>query len=482
MPASTKARILIVDDDKTIRWSLTTRLKEEGYDIDEAADAKTARNALSANQYDLLLLDYRLPDGNGFDVLKHAKTIDPSQLAIFMTTFATVKNATESMRLGAYDYIDKPFDLDELVLTIEKALETLRLRTVLQRTEQNQRSEFGIDNLIGQAPASAELRRLVVKIAKSVASSVLITGESGTGKGLVARAIHYEGPGADQPFMNITCTALPETLLETELFGHEKGAFTDARLAKKGLFELADGGTVFLDEIGDLPLSLQSKLLRFLEDKTFRRLGGTKDTRVDVRIIAATNKNLQAAAKAGTFRLDLYYRLNVVPVEVPPLRERKEDVAELVKHFLRKYAVDFGKRIDGFEPETIKRLEAYPWPGNIRELRNVIERAVLLAETETLSDLDLPPEIRSFGEASTAKPNQHYFTLPAAGVDIEAVEHDLLLQALERARGNKTRAGKLLNLKRDAIRYWMKKFHIADDEGSAEKQATEVDPESSASV
>jgi transcriptional regulator with PAS, ATPase and Fis domain len=309
------------------------------------------------------------------------------------------------------------------------------------------------------------LRRLVVKVAKSVATSILITGETGTGKGLVARAIHYEALDPERPFMNITCTALPETLLESELFGHEKGAFTDARLAKKGLFELADGGTVFLDEIGDMPASLQGKLLRFLEDKSFRRLGGTRDIRVDVRIIAATNKNLQEAARNGTFRLDLFYRLNVVPVEVPPLRERQEDVIELVTHFVRKYSSDFQKRVDGFDAEAKKRLEVYPWPGNVRELRNVTERAVLLAETETLGILDLPPEIRAFGASYSPGNTRRYFTLPPEGVDIEEVEHDLLVQALERVRGNKTRAGKLLNLKRDAIRYWMRKFHIADAEG-----------------
>jgi DNA-binding NtrC family response regulator len=457
-------RILVVDDEKLIRWTLRERLEKEGYVVAEAEAGLPAIEFLRQEEFDLLLLDFKLPDIDGIEVLRHAKERRPAPAVILMTAFASVQNAVEAMRLGAYHYVKKPFNLDELVLDCEKALETVSLRAEVSRYHSLDRARFSVANLVGSAPQTQAIRTLVQRVAKSGARTILITGETGTGKGLVARAIHFESDQAGTPFLNVTCTALPENLLESELFGHEKGAFTDARVMKKGLFELADGGTVFLDEIGDLPLPLQGKLLRFLEDKTFRRLGGTRDISVDVRIVAATNRDLKQAVKEGKFRNDLYYRLNVIPIPIPPLQQRKADISDLVRHFVATYSEEFKKVIKGFDGEAEKALLAYSWPGNIRELKNTIERAILLADADVLTAEDLPFEIR---DGSAAAVRTSTFTLPKEGVDLDQVHKDLLLQALERARYNKTAAGKQLGLNRDQVRYWMRKYGIAD------KQAVE---------
>jgi len=457
-------RILVVDDEKLIRWTLRERLEKEGYVVAEAEAGLPAIEFLRQEEFDLLLLDFKLPDIDGIEVLRHAKERRPAPAVILMTAFASVQSAVEAMRLGAYHYVKKPFNLDELVLDCEKALETVSLRAEVSRYHSLDRARFSVANLVGSAPQTQQIRTLVQRVAKSGARTILITGETGTGKGLVARAIHFESDQAGTPFLNVTCTALPENLLESELFGHEKGAFTDARVTKKGLFELADGGTVFLDEIGDLPLPLQGKLLRFLEDKTFRRLGGTRDISVDVRIVAATNRDLKQAVKEGKFRNDLYYRLNVIPIPIPPLQQRKADISDLVRHFVATYSEEFKKVIKGFDGEAEKALLAYAWPGNIRELKNTIERAILLADHDVLTAEDLPFEIRD-GSAASARAST--FTLPKEGVDLDQVHKDLLLQALERARYNKTAAGKQLGLNRDQVRYWMRKYGIAD------KQAVE---------
>ena len=458
-------RILVVDDEKLIRGTLRDRLEKEGYLVGEADTGAAAMEQLRQEEWDLLLLDFKLPDTDGLEILRHAKERRPAPAVILMTAFASVQNAVEAMRLGAYDYVKKPFNLDELVLECERALETVLLRAEVSRYHSLDRARFSVQNLVGNSSQTQQIRTLVQRVAKSGARTILITGETGTGKGLVARAIHYESDQAGTPFLNVTCTALPETLLESELFGHEKGAFTDARVMKKGLFEVADSGTVFLDEIGDMPLSLQGKLLRFLEDKTFRRLGGTRDISVDVRIVAATNRELKQAVKEGRFRNDLYYRLNVIPIPIPPLAQRKGDVMELARHFVATYAEEFKKTIKGFDAESEKALIAYPWPGNIRELKNTIERAILLADHEVLTLEDLPFEIRDGAASSAARPAT--FQLPKEGVDLDQVHKDLLLQALERVRFNKTAAGKLLGLNRDQVRYWMRKYGIPD------KQAVE---------
>jgi DNA-binding NtrC family response regulator len=462
--AARHRRILVVDDEKLIRWTLRERLEKEGHVVLEADTGAVALDVLRQEEVDLLLLDFKLPDTDGLEILRAAKERRPAPAVILMTAFASVQSAVEAMRLGAYDYVKKPFNLEEMVLEVGRALETVTLRAEVSRYQSLDRARFAIANLIGSSKKTQEIRTLVQRVAKSGARTILITGETGTGKGLVARAIHWESEQAGTPFLNVTCTALPETLLESELFGHERGAFTDARATKKGLFELADTGTVFLDEIGDLPLSLQGKLLRFLEDKTFRRLGGTRDISVDVRIVAATNKDLKAAVKEGRFRSDLYYRLNVIPIPIPPLAQRKEDVPDLVRHFVSLYAEEFKKSGTGFDADAERALAAYPWPGNIRELKNTIERAMLLAEKPALGLDDLPFEIREGGGGARAAT----FVLPRDGVDLDDVHKDLLLQALERARFNKTAAGKLLGLNRDQVRYWMRKYKIADRAPAAE--------------
>jgi DNA-binding NtrC family response regulator len=364
-----------------------------------------------------------------------------------------VENAVEAMKLGAYHYINKPFNLDEVALVVEKALETSRLRREVRNLRTSQGSEYGFDAVIGASPAMAEVKALLRRIASSPASTVLLTGETGTGKDLAAKAIHYNSDRAARPFVNITASALPEPLLESELFGHERGAFTDARQQKRGLLETANGGTVFLDEIGEMAPGLQAKLLRFLEEKTFKRVGGLADIHVDVRVIAATNRDLEAEVHAGKFREDLFYRLQVMPVTLPSLRKRPGDVALLVDYFIDRFNREFRKRVRGARPAAMAMLEQYPWPGNIRELRNAVERAMLLIDHEWIE----PDDLTTLARSSTA-PVQ--FRLPPGGVVLEDIERDLVIQALERARGNQTHAGHLLGINRDQVRYRIEKFQL----------------------
>jgi len=356
------------------------------------------------------------------------------------------------MKLGAYHYVNKPFNLDEVVLLVQKALETIELRREVKALRVTQGAEFGFDAIIGQSPAMQQIKALLARVAASPASTVLLTGETGTGKDLAAKAIHYNSDRAAKPFVNITCSALPEQLLESELFGHERGAFTDARQQKRGLFETADGGTVFLDEIGEMTPGLQSKLLRFLEEKTFKRVGGLTDIRVDVRVIAATNRDLEEEVRAGKFREDLFYRLQVMPIVLPSLRSRRGDVAQLAKWYVEKYNQEFRKRVRGLTPETIAVLEHYGWPGNVRELRNVIARAMLLVERDWLT----PEDFSALPRGSRATT----FKLPPEGLNLEEVERDLLLQALDRTDWNQTHAGRLLGINRDQVRYRIEKFGL----------------------
>jgi DNA-binding NtrC family response regulator len=446
------ASILIVDDEELVRWSLRERLRRDGHAISEAGTAAAAVEQVAAGGIDLVLLDLRLPDGDGLGVLRRVKELAPETLAIMMTAFSTVENAVEAMRLGAYHYVNKPFNLDEVALVVEKALETSRLRREVRTLRTSQGREYGFDAVIGASPAMVQAKSLLARVASSPASTVLLTGETGTGKDLAAKAIHYNSDRAAKPFVNITCSALPEQLLESELFGHERGAFTDARQQKRGLFETADGGTVFLDEVGEMMPGLQSKLLRFLEEKTFKRVGGLADVRVDVRVIAATNRHLEAEVEAGTFREDLFYRLQVMPILLPPLRERTGDIPLLVSYYVDRYNGEFKKRVKGVTPEAMAILEQYRWPGNIRELRNTIERAMLLMDREWLEPGDFTSLARSGGLMQ--------FHLPPQGVVLEEIERQLLMQALERAGGNQTHAGHLLGINRDQVRYRIEKFGL----------------------
>ena len=447
------ATVLVVDDEPLIRWSLVNRLKEEGY---RTLEAGTASDAVAQHRdgADLLLLDYALPDATGLDVLKQVKETDPDTLVIMLTANTDVGTAVSAMKQGAFHYANKPFDLDEIVLLVEKALETTQLRREVRTLRARQAQPYGLDSIVGDSDAIKSVRALLQKIGVSPASTVLLTGESGTGKDLAAKVIHYSSTRANKPFMNITCSALPETLLESELFGHERGAFTGADRQKRGLIESADGGTVFLDEIGEMVPLLQAKLLRFLEEKAFKRVGGATDIKVDVRVIAATNRSLEDEVKKGRFREDLYYRLNVMAVPLPPLRDRRSDIPLLINHYIDAFNVEFRKKIRGVSPTAVTALQSYAWPGNVRELRNAVERGMLLSESAELNESNFPVLSAAPGELSTG------IGLPSSGINLEALERSLVVQALERAGWNQTRAATLLGLNRDQIRYRVEKFAL----------------------
>lgn len=450
MPSAT---ILIVDDEQLIRWSIASRLKEEGYQVLEAGTAAEAMT-LRREGVDLTLLDIGLPDASGLTVLKQIKEADTDALVIMLTAHTGVQTAVEAMKNGAFHYLNKPFDLDEVALLVEKALETTQLRREVRTLRAQKAQPFGPESIVGQSAPIIAVRAMLQKIGVSPASTVLLTGESGTGKDLAAKVIHYSSNRATRPFMNITCSALPETLLESELFGHERGAFTGADRQKRGLLESADGGTVFLDEIGEMVPLLQAKLLRFLEEKSFKRVGGAADVKVDVRVIAATNRSLQDEVKKGNFREDLFYRLNVMAVPLPPLRDRRDDVPRLLTHYIDGFNTEFRKKIKGVTPGALKALQAYSWPGNVRELRNAVERAMLLTEGNELDESLFPMLTAASAELSSG------MGLPAGGINLEELEHSLVVQALERSGWNQTKAATLLGLNRDQIRYRVEKFKL----------------------
>jgi DNA-binding NtrC family response regulator len=450
MPSPT---VLVVDDEQLIRWSLVNRLTDEGYRV---LEAETGAQALQRYRegVDLVLLDYRLPDSDGLAVLKEIKSSDPDALVILLTAFSSVEMAVEAMKHGAYHYANKPFNLDEIVMLVEKALETTRLRREVRALRATQAQPYSLERIVGESDVMVGIRALLQKIASSPATTVLLTGESGTGKDLAAKVIHYASDRASRPFMNITCSALPETLLESELFGHERGAFTGADRQKRGLLESADGGTVFLDEIGEMVPMLQAKLLRFLEERAFKRVGGSQDLHVDVRVIAATNRTLEDEVRQGRFREDLFYRLNVVPIMLPPLRQRPDDIPMLINFYVDSYNREFRKHIRRVAPAAMDRLKSYGWPGNVRELRNAVERAMLLVEGEELTADQFPVTGTRLARLSDG------VELPASGVDLEQLERSLVVQALERSSWNQTKAAGLLGLNRDQIRYRIEKFKL----------------------
>lgn len=450
-----KQKVLVVDKDRQLYRTLAAQLIEQGYEVIYLGNGQEALNQLAEKAPDLVLLEQQLTDMDGLEVLRQARLVDEDLNIILVTASDMAQVAVQALRIGAFECLKKPFNADELLLVVERALEASQLKREVEQLRSERSDRKGIDSIIGRSRCLEDVLAMVRKIARSEASTVFIQGESGTGKELIAQAIHYESSRAEQPFLAINCAAVPETLLESELMGHERGAFTDAKVLKKGLFELADGGTLFLDEIGDMQLSMQAKLLRVLEERSFRRVGGTRDIKIDVRIVSATNRDLQKAMEEKTFRNDLYYRIGVIPIVLPPLRDRRDDIIPLAEHFLTLFNREFGKQVHGISRMAEKILMEYDWPGNIRELKNVIERAVILECEETLLVENLPQELveRTVGTSGPLN-----FRLPPEGIDIEDVERELIRQALEMAEGNQTQAARLLNLGIDALRYRMKKF------------------------
>ncbi|MBN1164459.1 MAG: sigma-54-dependent Fis family transcriptional regulator [Candidatus Krumholzibacteriota bacterium] len=444
-------KVLIIDDEKAIRWSLGEALKNQGYDVEEADKGKKGIKLFMEDPADIVILDLKLPDSSGIEVLKVLREEDPELPVVMMTAYGEVETAVEAIKNGAYDFLLKPFQLEKMKVTLMHALENRRLKSELKDIREKERQTHDFKNILGKSKLMQEVFRKVKKIGESKASTILIQGESGTGKELVARAIHDSSRGGEiRPFLEINCAALPETLLESELFGHEKGAFTDAKFRKKGLFELSEGGTIFLDEIGEMGVTLQSRLLRVLENKTFRRVGGVKDLRVNTRIVAATNRDLKQAIKEGSFRNDLYYRLQVIPIYLPPLRDRKEDISLLANYFIDVFNKEFKKKVKKIGPEVTRHLQDYSWPGNVRELKNAIERAILLeAEDELLPEqLLLTYEHESPGDSGSANLslNELY---PMSIKDMEKV---LICKTLDETGGNKSRAARILGISRQTLR------------------------------
>jgi len=458
-----KAKILVIDDEKLLRWSLQQNLSKEGFNVITAENGSKGLDLFFEEQPDITLLDVHLPDVSGINILENIKKENRDAITIMITAFGDIQTAVKTIKIGAYDFVEKPFNMDKLKILIGKAVETVSLRKEVLQFRSLLSRKYGFDNIIGKSPEMLRIYDIIKKVSMSDASTILLQGESGTGKDLVAKIIHYESKRADRPFMDINCTALPETLIESELFGHEKGAFTDAKQMKKGLFELSDGGTAFLDEIADMKTSTQAKLLKVIENKTFKRIGGIKDVAVDLRIIAATNKNLGEEVRKGNFREDLYYRLKVIPVVLPPLRERGEDILLLAKYFIEDFNREFKKNVKKISKGTEISFLQYAWPGNVRELRNVIERAMILENDDYILPEHLPPELLSKEREPEHDVERGPIKIPPCGVDIEEIEKELIRQALEQAKWNQTRAAKLLNLSRDALRYRMQKFRFLPD-------------------
>ena len=455
-------KILVVDDEQSMREFLDIMLKKEGYKVSLASNGEEVLKYIGKDIFDLVLLDIRMPKMDGITVLRKIKSTSPETVVIMITAYASADTAIKAMKEGAYDYITKPFKIDEIKLIIKNALEKKHLQKENILLKQVVRERYVFDNIIGQSPKMLALYDLLEKVAPTK-TNVLITGESGTGKELVAKAIHFNSPRKEKPFVTLNCGAIPEALIESELFGHMKGAFTDAIATKKGLFEMADEGTIFLDEISELPLMMQVKLLRVLQNREFKRVGGTEDIHVDVRIIAATNKDLEKAVKEKRFREDLYYRLNVIQIKLPSLRERREDIPVLAAHFLKRYSEELNKNISSISPEALHLFLNYEYPGNVRELQNIIERAVALGTDQELTAHNLRTYL---DEQIHTKKGMIDLDIPNEGIDLEKVVEDLertlLLKALDKTRGIKKKAAELLHINFRSMRYRLEKYGLND--------------------
>jgi DNA-binding NtrC family response regulator len=452
----TKTKVLIIDDERLVRWSLAQKLRGWGYEAAEAETGTTGLSALAAEGPDLVLLDVRLPDAKGTDVLEDLRKSWPDLPVIMITAHGVIEDAVTAMRRGAYDFITKPVDDAKLQSTVAHALEAAALKKRIAAYREIERTKSAGVTIVAETPAMRQVLDVVKRLAESEASIILLQGESGTGKDLMAQTLHLWSRRSEAPFVAINCSAIPASLLESELFGYEQGAFTDAKRQKKGLVELADEGTLFLDEISTLDPSLQAKLLRFLETGTFRRVGGLRDIGVDLRVIAATNQDLEALSRQEKFRKDLFYRLNVCPVRLPTLAERKGDILPLARHFIALYDRKFGKAIQGLEPAAEEMFLQYGWPGNVRELRNAIERAMIFEDSAFISPRHVPIRLGvTPPDAEGASPEPDV----CAGLSLPEAEKRMLLQALERSAGNKSRAARLLGISRDALRYRLAKLN-----------------------
>jgi two-component system response regulator AtoC len=439
--------VLVVDDERNIRTLVARVLAPDQIEVQGAGTGSEGIQMADEMSPDLVLLDLRLPDMDGMDVLRTLKNRHPGVAVIIITGFGQIQSAVEAIKVGATDYIEKPFEhLEKLKLAVSRALDEIRAKRELRRLHGLQEKQYGVDQIIGDSEPTRTLRDLIRKVARSEAQTILIQGDSGTGKELVARGLHYESARRDFPFMEVNCAAITETLFESELFGHEKGAFTDAKSAKKGLMELADRGTLFLDEVSEMSFNSQAKFLRVLQERVFRRVGGTRDIKVDLRVITACNRPLETRVKEGQFREDLFYRLNVIPIHIPPLRERREDTMPLARHFLTESNVRSHKSLKGFTPETERLLVNYPWPGNVRELRNLIERLVILGNSEYIEPQHLPLQFAAqVVELPRQEAQQEFRTLAE-------VERAYINQVMQRVEANKSRAAKILGISRQTLR------------------------------
>ncbi|WP_413287977.1 sigma-54-dependent transcriptional regulator [Bdellovibrio sp. HCB337] len=463
-----KSRILVVDDEESIREFLEIMLKKEGYEITLAEDGQKAKDLLAKKSFDMIISDLQMPHVTGIELLKHVKETAPEIVFMMITAFGTTETAVEAMKMGAYDYITKPFKIDEVRLNIQNALRSRNLEVENRSLKKELVKEYSFQNMVGNSQAMHQIFEMVKRVSQTP-TNVLITGESGTGKEVVAKAIHYNGPLKDKPFVTINCGAIPENLMESEMFGHKKGSFTGAVVDKAGLFEVADGGTLFLDEVGELPLTIQVKLLRAIQERIIRRVGATDDMKVEVRIIAATNRNLEEMVQKGGFRQDLFYRLNVINIKTPGLRERRDDIPLLAGHFLKKYNERLNKNIGGISTEAMEILKKYDYPGNVRELENLIERTVALEGGAMILPESLPPMVNTSSGRKMASSNE--IEIGAEGVDLDKVmgqiEKELLIKAIHSAGGVKKRAAKLLHISFRSMRYRIEKYNlgiVGDDE------------------
>ncbi|MGQ0793857.1 MAG: sigma-54-dependent transcriptional regulator [Deltaproteobacteria bacterium] len=467
--AEEKHRILVVDDEPGMREFMEIMLRREGYAVETAPDGVEALGKMSGSIFDLAILDIQMPKMNGIELLKKITEKTPETTVLMVTAYASHESAIEAMKIGAYDYITKPFKIDEIKLIIKKAIDRRRLERENLKLRKELETKFGFGNIIGRSPSIVKVFELIKRVSE-LKVNVLVTGESGTGKELVARAIHYSSPRHKGAFVPVNCGAIPETLMESELFGYRRGAFTGALRDKKGLFEEADGGTIFLDEIGDLPLHLQVKLLRALEDKTIRPLGSTEAIGVDTRIVAATNKELEEEVAKKKFREDLFYRLNVIRITLPPLRERREDISPLAIHFINKYSNDMGKDVRGLSPKALEALESYHYPGNIRELENIIARSVVLETSNVIRHETLPQLLHG---QDTIDLDMTLSSGASLDTVLAGVEKRMIEKALKQTQGNKTEAAKLLGITLRSIRYRLAKLGLADDDDDSAEDTGE---------